>query len=142
MYTARLVKEERFLVSLFFGHNTEEDYLHFFEKLEGFDAMSPGFPGGIALHILVVEQPKERPDARWRARLAQVRAQLKTPRPYGALVTDSLMIRGVLRVVQWLTPPPPKLALTVHDTFESAARWAESLIGPMPSLRGAYRAVK
>ena len=127
-------------MSVFWGSNTTEDFDRLYSQWERLDRIGAARVGGEALHIVAFHNVKERPDATQRSRFAEIRKRTKTAMPIGALVSESLMVRGLLRVIQWIAPPPAHLRLGVFDHFEEAASWAEAQMKrSLPTLRTSYR---
>jgi hypothetical protein len=91
---------------------------------------------------LIVGPKHERPNASWRQRLAAARKLRRAKRQLSVLVTTSAIARGVLRVMNWLTPLPPGHETITVSTFEEAVSWAEERRGrPLPILRQIYEKV-
>lgn len=77
----------------------------------------------LTAHLLFVEEGYARPNASMRRQLAEALGKFKVKKPLFALITKSMMIRGILTTVRWIAP-------TVHDsnvfaTFEEGALWLE-----------------
>jgi hypothetical protein len=68
----------------------------------------------------------ERPNANWRRKYAELRPLLRARRRLGVVITPAVIIRGALRVMNWLQPPPPAESLAVFSTFREGARWVEA----------------
>lgn len=88
--------------------------------------------------ILVVDEQVPMPNATWRRRFAKSRS-----RPmisfYFAVVTSSALLRGVLTMVNWVSPPPEGSATTSVATFEEAVGWMEQrLARRLPVFKKLY----
>jgi hypothetical protein len=140
MYIAKLDEAECFLVSVFWGKNAQEDFDKFISNWERLDQLGSSRADGVALHIVAFHNNSERPDATQRKRFADLRRRARTARPIGALVSESTMMRGLLRVIQWIAPPPAHFRLGVFETFEASVVWAEGLMKRrLPTIRGLYQ---
>jgi hypothetical protein len=140
MYASRLNEPETFLISVFWGSNTAADFERFVSQWERLDQLGATRSDGVGLHIVAFHNIKERPDANQRKRFADIRKRTRTAMPVGALVSESVMVRGLLRVIQWIAPPPAHFRLGVFEHFEEAASWSEAhLRRDLPTLRDSYQ---
>lgn len=87
--------------------------------------------------VFVIAEPgAERPNATWRRKLADQRKLYKAKKRYLILVTDSVLFRGVLYVVNLLSPPSDVEESFVAKTIEEGIAKAEEWRGqPIPLLR-------
>lgn len=65
----------------------------------------------------IVTNAKDRKD------FADIARSLRAPRHVFALVSPSLVLRGALQAVQWLTPPPPGHRVHAFSSVEDAKTW-------------------
>ena len=54
---------------------------------------------------------------------ADVAKNLRAPRHIFALVSPSIVLRGALQAVQWLTPPPPGHRVSAFSKLDDAKTW-------------------
>jgi hypothetical protein len=89
------------------------------------------------LVFIIVEPGAERPNATWRKRLAEQRIQYKARERHLVLVTNSILFRGVLNAVNWLSPPPPHEKIFVTDSIPDGIKQASAWRGnePIPLLQ-------
>jgi hypothetical protein len=140
MYASRLEEAEGILLSVLWGKNSPEDFDRYEAQWERLDKIGLTRADGTALHIVAFHHIVERPDATQRKRVADMRRRTKTPHPIGALVSESVVARGLLRVIQWIAPPPPHFRLGVFESFEESAQWAEAQMKrSLPMIRGLYQ---
>jgi hypothetical protein len=72
--------------------------------------------------------------------VADFQQELRCPRLFVSLVTESVLIRGLVTSLNWIIPRPECIALSVHPAFDAAARWAEEQRGePLPLLHELFR---
>jgi hypothetical protein len=85
----------------------------------------------------------ERPNATWRQKLAATRKTFTAKRRYSAVIINSSLLRGVLRAMNWVFPPPPEESTEVFTTFEAAKQWAEARRGQsLPILEQLFERTK
>ena len=85
--------------------------------------------------ILIVIMSGAPPSAGQRRLMSELWQPMKAPLHVFALVSTSPVARGILKVVQWLSPPGAKRHESVHGTFEEAAKWVEKeRREPIPAL--------
>jgi hypothetical protein len=89
-----------------------------------------------SLSILLLEPgaPSPRPDASWRKRFAEIRLHVKAKRRLTVLVTDSMIIRGVMTVINWIQPKPDNEEHLTVTTLDEAIPWIEARRGPSRQL--------
>lgn len=78
--------------------------------------------GGVARLMMVVEVD-DRPDARWRRRLAE--AEKRIPAMYFSFVSSSAIARGVVTAIHWLSPNRPGVVRATHASIAESLRWFE-----------------
>jgi hypothetical protein len=62
-------------------------------------------------------------NAKDRKDFADIAKSLRAPRHVFALVSPSLMLRGALQAIQWLTPPPPGHRVHAFSSVDAAKTW-------------------
>jgi hypothetical protein len=76
------------------------------------------------------------PDARLRSMAADTAKNLRSKRLCFVLVTRSAVVRGALKAITWLAPPPEGHRVEAADSVEAAYALAEEVRGgPLPRLR-------
>lgn len=73
-----------------------------------------------------VASGSERPNATWRKRFAEERLAWKAKKRCSALVTDSLLFRGLLTTLNWIVPQPKEEDFRTFPTLPEALQWAET----------------
>jgi hypothetical protein len=73
--------------------------------------------------LLVTGAETPAPAPRWRQRMATTNSEVLSPAYYFALVSPSLVIRGVFTAVQWLSRSREGHQHAVFSTFEAASSW-------------------
>jgi hypothetical protein len=116
---------EALIVWVFSGPvNSDADFEKYLASIRRLDAACKGrdLPAG----ILVAEPGNPPPNAAWRLRMAEETRRLES-RPLFALVSRSLLIRGVVTAINWIRPPAYDFA--AFDAFDAAVAWIESRRG-------------
>jgi hypothetical protein len=73
--------------------------------------------------VLVIDSGQTPPSPRWRQRMAAIRDQ---SRPFrSAIVTSSLIERGIITALNWLRPPGFGQKIVSTETFDEAVAWFE-----------------
>jgi hypothetical protein len=143
VYVYAVDKEASLLVGLLHNPSTQDDFDRLLETTTRLDTECATHPEGTA-QILVLGPGFPRPDPNTRRRLAEVKATLRARRRIFALVTDSVLLRGVAIAVNWISPPPPgnREEASTHPNFDAAARWLEERRGSrLPILWELYKRV-
>jgi hypothetical protein len=112
-------------VWLFSGStNTDDDYERYVESFVHLDKIATRreLPAG----ILFVDRESPMPNARWRKRMAEASASLRS-RPLIAFASESPLVRGVVTAINWLRPPPFEFSVT--SSFDDAVTWIEGKRG-------------
>jgi hypothetical protein len=103
-------------------------------RRRGFERECGQRPDGI-LKVMIFAPGYPRPSATTRKRVTDVIKRSRVRKYFFAMVTESILIRGILTAIQWVQPAPPGHEYTAHATFEDAARWLEERRGaPLPFL--------
>jgi len=88
--------------------------------------------------ILVIDPGQKPPSARWRQRMASIRNQ---SRPFrSAIVTPSVVERGVITALNWLRPPGVGQKVVSTATFHEALAWLEAEVKGCSGLLQALHA--
>jgi hypothetical protein len=104
--------------------NSDADFERYLASIKRLDESCKGreFPAG----ILVSDAGNPPPNAAWRRRIAEETRRF-TSRPLFALVSTSVIVRGVVTAINWIRPPSYDFAS--FDTFDAAVAWVESRRG-------------
>jgi hypothetical protein len=79
--------------------------------------------------MLVLDPGAPAPGATWRQRYAEQRAAMRSPRVCISIVTQSMVLRGVLTAMNWLKPEPPHVKSAPHSTIQESIAWHEATRG-------------
>jgi hypothetical protein len=106
--------------------NDDDDFVRYLVALDALDTRASGRTD--AAIITFVESGNPPPSAKWRKKIGERSATLKT-RPVAALVSSSPLIRGVVTMLDWFAPRrfEAQIALARYD---DAVTWIESKRGP------------
>jgi hypothetical protein len=114
-----------------------DDWAKMVEAMVAFDEEHWQRPERLVF-ILVVDAETQRPDPICRRQIAAARAGLKGQHLF-ALVTPSVLIRGVLAALNWIHPPGPRYQTSSHLSLDEAITWAEEKAGrPLPQAAALY----
>lgn len=102
--------------------NEEEDYAVLIDCIDRFQ--SSGKPGDPFKIILMVDPEVPMPNATWRKQFAKTRTKTYFPFLF-VTVTKSPLLRGVLTMVNWVSPPPTGSGTNSVETFDEAVQWLE-----------------
>jgi len=98
-----------------------------------FDAETRSAPNK-PVHLVVAETSIET-NAKDRKDFADIARGLRAPRHVFAFVSPSLLLRGALQAVQWLTPPPPGHRVHAFSSVDAAKTWVRIEAGrPLSQL--------
>lgn len=126
------------LLQILDRQNTDQDFAQMLRDGERLDQECRASAEG-TIHILITSIETERPNANWRKRFSEATANIKSQRYIFALVAPSILIRGVMTAINWLSPPPKHFHLAAHPNKEEAFRWVEKQRGqPIPILDKLY----
>ena len=73
--------------------------------------------------VIFIDPRRPIPDARWRRRFAHERAGAGAFRC--AMVTDSIVHRGLMTAIDWIRPPATEQRMLAFPTLPSARAWLE-----------------
>lgn len=128
MYTSAFHKELGILVGYFSGtDDTDQDYQGNANDILLLDRECQDNPYGTAL-IICTSAETPRPNANRRRIVADANNQTKAHRSLVAVVAPSVLVRGVVTLINWLSHVPNQETST-HSTFEEAVRWMEEKQG-------------
>lgn len=123
------------LVARISGTVSDEELMQFGDALVKVDAAALELKR-TPVTILIVIMSGAPPSADQRRLMSELWRPMKAPLHVFALVSTSPIARGVLKVVQWLSPPGARRREAIHGSFEDAATWAEKeRREPIPALR-------
>jgi hypothetical protein len=140
MYSEAMDRERGLLVVIFSGKvNTEADYERYLASIKEMQRARAGDQDGVRerlrgrfVLILIVDEGNPAPTAAQRKRIAEETANIGAEASF-AVVTSSMLIRGVVTAINWLRPP--KYGVLVTGSFSEAVQWAERRRGePLPAL--------
>lgn len=120
--------------------NEDEDYAILLDSIER--NRSCGKPGDPFKIILVIDADVPIPNATWRRHFAKARTKSFFPFLF-VTVTPSHLLRGVLTMINWVSPPAETSATSAAETFEEAVAWLEQKTGKkVPSAKRLYEEAK
>ena len=115
MYGSRIDPDQGLLIGLFSGaNNDDDDYQRYVDSILEGDRRTRAGTAQIA--ILMVDRGNPPPSAKWRKRIADTTAKLRTEGAVFVLCAESPLIRGVLTAINWIRPPP--YAVRIVATFD------------------------
>lgn len=91
--------------------------------LEALHLVTPRRRGIMPAIVIFIDPGRPVPDARWRRRFAHERALAGPFR--GALVTDSIVHRGLMTAVDWVRSPAAEQRMLAFPTLAGARVWLE-----------------
>lgn len=106
--------------------NEEEDYAILIDCIERHQ--STGKPGDPFKIILVIDPDVPMPNAKWRKQFAKTREKTYFPFLF-VTVTPAPLLRGVLTMVNWVSPPPVGSGTNAVETFDEGVQWLEEKTG-------------
>ena len=104
----------------------QEDYAVLIDCIERYQ--NSGKPGDPLKIILLVDPDVPMPNATWRKQFAKTRTKTYFPFLF-VTVTKSPLLRGVLTMVNWVSPPPAGSGTNSVESFDEAVQWIESSTG-------------
>jgi hypothetical protein len=116
--------------------NEDEDYAILIDSIDrNRHCGSPGDPFKI---ILIIDAEVPIPNATWRRHFAKSRTKSFFPFLF-VTVTPSHLLRGVLTMINWVSPPAESSATSAAETFEEAVAWMEQKSGrKLPNAKKLY----
>jgi hypothetical protein len=121
-------------------NSDDREHERYYQALLTLDADGVAFGHETLSFTIMLHPDPRRTNPTWRRKYAGLRTLLQARRRLGVLVTPSLVMRGALRVMGWLQPPPPEERLEVASTFGEGARWVEAQGRPLRALLEKYLA--
>jgi len=113
--------------------NEDEDYAILLDSIDR--NRHSGKPGEPFKFILVIDAEVPIPNATWRRHFAKSRTKSIFPFLF-VTVTPSHLLRGVLTMINWVSPPGGGSATSAAETFEEAVAWMEQKSGKkLPSAK-------
>lgn len=116
--------------------NTNEDYERYVHSLIDLRERARRLGGGTGL--LVSERGNPPPDATWRRRMAEASADYP-PNCLYAMVSESVVVRGVVTAINWIRPPTYQF--TAVATVPEAMAWLAARREP-PIMRAVERCLE
>lgn len=116
--------------------NEDEDYAILLDSIER--NRHCGKPGDPFKIILIIDADVPIPNATWRRHFAKSRTKSFFPFLF-VTVTPSQLLRGVLTMINWVSPPAEISATSAAETFEEAVAWMEQKTGKkLPNAKRLY----
>lgn len=104
----------------------DEDYAILLDSIAR--NQNSGRPGDPFKFVLVVDENLPMPNAMWRRQFAKSRSKSFFPFLF-VTVTPSPLLRGVMTMINWVSPPPGGSATNSVATFDEAVAWLEEKTG-------------
>jgi hypothetical protein len=111
--------ERGLAVWVFAGANRDEDWQRWIDDIGALDAACPDDVRGAGLSVFSKKSPP--PGPRWLKRIADGTQRLRMNNPAFALVSDRMLVRGIVGAVERMRPSPYES--TAHKTVDTAMRW-------------------
>lgn len=127
------------LVGIFSGTEVaDQEYQRCIDAVEASDHAAVVRGQGHVV-VLVTDHDTPRPPPSWRQRMAASNNSLRADTCYFAVVSPSLMIRGVFTAISWLMHNRAGRTFVAWSTFAEAAEGARKQTGkPLPQLEALY----
>lgn len=137
MYVSAADESSTTLVGLYQGRVQRDlDYERCIRSIEAVDALATARKSRLVV-MLVIAEEVGRPPPLWRRRMADANNAIRAKEYYFALVSPSLLIRGVFTAINWLTKPRAGYHSAPFENFAQAAEWIRLQTGePYPRLEG------
>ena len=120
--------------------NEDEDYAILLDSIAR--NQNSGRPGDPFKFVLVIDADLPMPNATWRRKFAKSRTKSFFPFLF-VTVTPSHLLRGVMTMINWVTPPPGGSATNSVATFDEAVAWLEEKSGrKLPLARKLFEEAK
>lgn len=121
------------------GSSPEEEWEDAFATTKRLD-QDAAQRGSDSLMIMLIKPGAERPNATRRRRMAEARTRRKARRHLAVFISDSLLLRGFLKTLDWISPRPANEENGIVATFAEAVAWSEEKRGrPLPELWSLYQ---
>lgn len=88
----------------FDGKNQDADWRTYIDTIRALDAECPDDVRGAGLTVFAPKSPP--PNGRWLREIASGTAELRMDNPLFALVSDSLLVRGMVTAINKIRPAP------------------------------------
>jgi hypothetical protein len=143
MYFSVYDSDQTTLVSITSGKLSDEEWQEFYEDI--MRLVDECKRAGKEFILVAIAGPDtERPNASWRRKLAEIRHHSNDAvhRSLTALVTSSLLLRGVITALNWIVPKRSKDKIMSVNSFEEAHKWlSKETQRPLAYLPDMYKAV-
>jgi hypothetical protein len=111
--------ERGLAVWVFSDKNADADWRGWLDDIAALDAACPEDVRGVGLSVFVKKSPP--PSARWLKRIADETKRLRMKNPAFALVSDRLLVRGIVGAVERIRPSPYESK--AHASVDAALAW-------------------
>lgn len=135
MYVSAADEDPTTLVGIYQGRAQHDaDYERCIQSIIDADALATARARRFVCMLLIGDEV-QRPPPLWRRRMADANNALRAREYYFALVSPSMLIRGVFTAINWLTKPRPGYHAAPFEHFAQAAEWIRKQTGePYPRL--------
>jgi hypothetical protein len=106
----------------FAGDNGDADWRTYIDTIQDLDARCPEGVRGAGLTVFEGRSPP--PSARWLKEIANGTAKLRMDNPLFALVSERMLVRGMVSAINKIRPAPYESA--AHKNLSSAIAWLEA----------------
>jgi hypothetical protein len=108
-------------VGIFSGReNVDADYRAYIDSIHSLDNIATQQRHTRGVYALIIDPENPPPNAMWRRRIADSSAHLQS-NPLVSVITNSIVIRGVVTAVNWIRPP--LYVIKCHESIEISAEW-------------------
>jgi hypothetical protein len=131
-------KQHALLILLGIGDATDAEHEDTMQRMALLKEEGRRHPRGV-IFIMVIDPARPRPNATWRKRFADADLDRVQGGMHMGLVTSSKLLWGVMKAVDWLSPPAPPNQRVTFSTFSDAVQWSEQTRGEkLPMLHRMY----
>lgn len=117
------------LLSVFSGSSmSEADYEHALSDITRVDKLAAARKVPF-VHVSIVEEGVPLPSPRWRKRFADFSKEILSEQYYFVMVTKSVVVRGMLTAILWMTDQRTGHHSHVVSSLDEAQRWLGGEIG-------------
>jgi hypothetical protein len=129
MYMSAADEGSTTLVGIYQGRAQHDaDYERCIQSIIDADALATARASRFVC-LLIIGDEVQRPPPLWRRRMADANNAIRAKEYYFALVSPSMLIRGVFTAINWLTKPRPGYHSAPFEHFDQAAEWIRTQTG-------------